>query len=93
MNVSVRELKDHLSECLRRAKSGEEIVVTAHNKPLARLMPLEDEAKTEDEAIKALRALPWVRGGKGGKPKLPEPLVAIAPDEKTLAEMVIEQRG
>ncbi len=51
------------------------------------------EAKTEDEAIEALRALPWVRAGRGQKLKLPEPLVTLAASEKSLAEMVIEQRG
>ena len=47
MRTSVRELKDHLSDYLRRVQQGEEIVVTSHNRPVAKLVPLsEAEAKT-----------------------------------------------
>ena len=41
MQVAVRELKDRLSELLRRAEAGEEIVVTSHGRPVARLGPVE----------------------------------------------------
>jgi len=40
MNVAVRELKDHLSEYLNRASAGEDVIVTSHGKPIARLAPL-----------------------------------------------------
>ena len=39
MKVSVRELKDHLSEYLRRVEAGEEVVVTSHKREVARLVP------------------------------------------------------
>ncbi|HWG38470.1 MAG TPA: type II toxin-antitoxin system prevent-host-death family antitoxin [Terriglobales bacterium] len=38
--VGVRQLKDRLSEQLRRVKLGAEIVVTEHGKPVARLSPV-----------------------------------------------------
>jgi prevent-host-death family protein len=37
MNVSVAEMKSHLSEILRKAAAGEEIVVTKHGKPYVRV--------------------------------------------------------
>ena len=37
--VGVRELKNHLSECLRRVRAGEWIVVTDRGKPVAELSP------------------------------------------------------
>jgi len=40
MHTSVRELKDHLSDYLRRVQQGEEIVVTSHSRPVAKLVPL-----------------------------------------------------
>ncbi len=47
MRTSVRELKDHLSDYLRRVQQGEEIVVTSHNRPVAKLVPFSDaEAQT-----------------------------------------------
>lgn len=39
--VGVRELKNRLSAHLDRVKDGEEIVVTEHGRPIARLSPLE----------------------------------------------------
>jgi len=61
MNVAVRELKNHLSEYLSRASSGEEIVVTSHGKPIARLAPtLTTSEDTETGLIERLEAQPWI---------------------------------
>ncbi|MEY2960057.1 MAG: hypothetical protein RLZZ01_2625 [Actinomycetota bacterium] len=38
MSVGVRELKANLSEYLGRAASGEQIVVTDRNRPIARIV-------------------------------------------------------
>ncbi|MGH9205999.1 MAG: type II toxin-antitoxin system Phd/YefM family antitoxin [Acidimicrobiales bacterium] len=37
--VGIRELKAKLSEYVRRASEGEEILVTEHGRPLARITP------------------------------------------------------
>ena len=93
MLISVRELKDHLSEYLHRAQGGEEIVVTSHNRPVARLSPPKTTGeKPGAAAVERLRAQPWVRSGSGEKPTLPRPLIHIKPGEKTVAEIVREQR-
>ncbi|UVK44806.1 type II toxin-antitoxin system prevent-host-death family antitoxin [Mesorhizobium sp. AR07] len=39
MNVSITEARARLSELVRRAKAGEEIVITRRGKPVARLLP------------------------------------------------------
>ncbi|UJS22692.1 type II toxin-antitoxin system Phd/YefM family antitoxin [Thiothrix winogradskyi] len=39
MHVAVRELKNRFSEYLKYAQAGEEIIVTTHGNPVARLMP------------------------------------------------------
>jgi prevent-host-death family protein len=44
MKVSVRELKNRLSEHLRRVKAGQSIVVTSHDKPVARLCAVPSES-------------------------------------------------
>lgn len=96
MEISVRELKSHLSETLRRVAGGEEITVTSHGKVMARLLPPRTRrgaASAEAEAITRFRALPWVRAGSGEKPALPKPLLRIRQGEKTLAQIVSEQRG
>lgn len=39
MDVTVAEMKSNLSEILRKAAAGEEITVTKHGKPYAKLGP------------------------------------------------------
>lgn len=39
MNVTVAEMKANLSEILRKAAAGEEIIVTKHGKPYAKIGP------------------------------------------------------
>lgn len=96
MEISVRELKSRLSEYLRKVAAGEEVVVTSHGKEVARLVPPRSRrraASTEAELIARFRSLPWVRPGSGEKPALPKPLIRIGEGDKTLAEIVNEQRG
>lgn len=38
MDVSVRKLKDNLSEYLRRVQDGEQVTVTDHGRPVAALI-------------------------------------------------------
>mgnify|MGYP006444835599 CR=1 FL=1 len=64
MEVSVRDLKDHLSEYLRRARAGEEVLVTSHGKPVGRLVgPYAGGSAPEMDAVARLSAQPWIRAG------------------------------
>lgn len=67
MEVSVRELKNRLSEYLRRVQSGEQILVTSHGKPVGQLIGPPAEANdSEVDALAKLTAQSRVRsGGKG----------------------------
>jgi len=40
MNIGVFEAKNRLSELLERAARGEEVVITKHGRPAARLTPM-----------------------------------------------------
>jgi prevent-host-death family protein len=40
MHVPVSEAKAHLTDLVRRAEEGEEIVLTRHNQPVVRLMAI-----------------------------------------------------
>lgn len=96
MEVSVRELKSRLSEYLRRVADGEEVVVTSHGKAVARLVaprPARRTCASEREAAAALlRSQPWIRAGKG-KARLPKYVLRLEAGEKSLAEIVSEERG
>ena len=39
-SIGLFEAKTHLSELVARAERGEEVVITRHNKPVARLVPI-----------------------------------------------------
>ncbi|GIX27011.1 type II toxin-antitoxin system Phd/YefM family antitoxin [Pelomicrobium sp. G1] len=93
MEVSVRELKNRLSEYLRRAAAGEEVLIKSHGRSVARLVPAPTGREdTEAAAIARIRALPFVIPGKGGKPEGAKRPIKIKPGEKTLAQIVIEGR-
>lgn len=38
--VGLFEVKTHLSEYVARAEAGEEVIITRHNKPVAKIVPL-----------------------------------------------------
>ena len=46
VEVSVYDAKTHLSRLLDRANAGEEIIVTRHGRPVARIAPLSEKKKT-----------------------------------------------
>jgi len=86
--AGVKDLKDHLSEYLRRAEAGERIVITDRGKPLAMLSPVDedDDVRFAWELVKQGKAS-W----SGGKPQFDQP-VKLRGKGKTAAEMVLEDR-
>lgn len=96
MKVSVRELKAHLSEYLRHVAAGQDVVVTSRGKPIARLtIPLATHPAPEEieaEAIARLQSLPWIRPGNGRKVEGAASPIPWKPGQKTLSDMVREDR-
>jgi prevent-host-death family protein len=84
MDVGIRELRTNLSRYVEQVKAGDEIVVTDHGKPVAKLVPLNGERKI-DRLIREGVVIP-ARSRTGW---LPEPIKA----KGTLSDIVIEQRG
>ncbi len=55
--IGLFEAKTHLSELVARAERGEEVVITRHNRPVARLVPMPTvapDAATRRQAVNAL---------------------------------------
>lgn len=93
MEVSVRELKARLSVYLRRVQHGEEVVVTNRGRPIGRIVPVPPERDmTEADTVRELRRLPWIRAGAGGKPAGAADPFRVRPGEKTLSDIVLEER-
>jgi prevent-host-death family protein len=91
MKVSVRELKDRLSEHLRAVQGGQSILVTSHNKPVARLSPVPSESASGIERMLDRGIAHW----NGKKPRgagRRRPIKLRGPG-KTMAEMVLADRG
>ena len=89
--VSVRDLKTHLSEWLARAQAGEVVEVTSHRKPIARITAVKPANSGITSPLqKAIDAglISW----NGEKPNLPPP-VKLRGQVKLLSEIVIEDRG
>ncbi len=88
MHVAVRELKSSLSRVLALAQGGEVIEVTSHNKPIARILGIPQQA---DEGLRRLMAsgtLSW----RGGKPQFSPP-VELASGGRSVSQMLLEDRG
>lgn len=85
VDVGIRELRAGLSRYVARVKEGEEIVVTEHGRPVAKLVPLNGERK-RDRLIREGVLIP-ARRPKG---PLPEP-IRVEGDVR-LSEIVLEMR-
>lgn len=46
MEVNIHEAKTHLSKLLERVALGEEVIIAKAGKPVAKLVPLNNETKT-----------------------------------------------
>lgn len=99
MHISVRELKTHLSQVLASAQDGEEITVTSHKRVIARIVgvpgnPVENLPASWSEAQRT-RVAELIQQGRllwgGGKPEGGPAHTVI--EGKTMAEMVLEDRG
>lgn len=96
MNVSVRDLKAKLSRYLKDACAGRDVVVTSRGRPVARLLAIPEQSSEEparEELLRRLKLISGVRLGAGGKPLGAKRPIRISPGRKTLAEIVLEDRG
>lgn len=87
MSVAIRELKASLSSVLSRAQRGEIIEVTSHNKPVARIIGIPQQAGEGLRGLIARGALSW----SGGKPRLAPP-AKLTTGRKSVSQMVLEDR-
>ncbi len=90
MEVSIRELKSHLSAIVRRVQAGETAIVTSHSKAVARLVPPPPTGDSDTDRLLA-SGLISSRPRPGGLlrgPRLPLPA-----GSGTLSDAVIEDRG
>ncbi|MGH9792798.1 MAG: type II toxin-antitoxin system Phd/YefM family antitoxin [Candidatus Acidiferrales bacterium] len=91
--VGIRELKNHLSSCLRQVRRGARFVVTDRGKPIAYLGPPAEEPahpKTLEDVLKELAADGHIRLAEKRGP-LPD-VTPIPNRGKPASRMIIEDR-
>jgi len=87
VSVGVRELKNQLSSYLDRVKAGEEITVTEHGRPIARLTAMAPDVDRRAALIAAGIVRPAPATGR----RLPSVRVKLAPGDP-LETLVAQQR-
>ncbi len=87
--VGVRELRNNVAAVLRRAESGDRVIVTVDGQPVAQLSPLSPTTAPtlEDLAAAGLIEPP----GRKDKPEPPDP--AFLPVDVSATRVVEEVRG
>jgi prevent-host-death family protein len=96
MRVPVRVLEAKLFRFLKDARAGREVVVTSRGRRVARLSPAPEEAGEEpgaEELLPGMKLVSGIRLGAGGEPLGAKRAIPIRPRQKTLAEIVLEDRG
>ena len=89
--VSVRDLKTHLSAWLGRVQAGEVVEVTSHRKPIARLTAIKQpDSSAANPLQKAIDA--GIVSWNGQKPVFPPP-VKLNDGGPLISDIVIEDRG
>jgi prevent-host-death family protein len=67
MQISVSEAKGQLTELVRRAEAGDEVILTRHGHPSVRLVPVKTvpDRKTRRVLLESLRASAALRATPG----------------------------
>ncbi len=87
ISVGVRELKNHLSEYLRKVRQGERVVVTDRGRPVVAMSRVEEGGEADSAWGLVTQGLASWSGGKpAGSTDRPRPR------RGTVAEAVLEDR-
>ena len=94
MDIATRDLKDHLSEYLKRVQAGEELTITSHGKPIAKLSPPD---KTTQARSDPLANASWIR--QPTRKRLPGEHFGLPPEQRikrtpgpSLSDIVLQDR-
>jgi len=85
--VNIRELKARLSYYLRLIKAGQVVEICERGRPIGRIVPTALSLEDRVEAMVRSGLLAW-----NGKPLPPRPPVAQARGDKSVAQLLVEDR-
>lgn len=76
-SISAADANRHFSDLLRRVREGRTIVVTSHGRPVAKIVPIDENdrvvAGAREALLERLRATPAVNIGRWTRDELYEP--------------------
>lgn len=87
MRVGTRELKNKLSEYMRRVKAGETITVTEHGKTIGQIVPVKPTVEERIQAMVAAGQVEW--DGQKLNPYRPK---AVNKGKRQLSDLIVEDR-
>jgi prevent-host-death family protein len=87
MRVGTRELKNKLSEYMRRVKAGETIIVTEHGRTIGQIVPVRPTVDERIQAMVSAGQAEW--NGQKLKPYQPQ---AFNKGDRQLSDLVVEDR-
>ena len=87
LKVGTRELKNKLSEYLRRVKAGEIITVTDHGKSIGQIIPIKPTLEERIQTMVEAGQVEW-----NGQKLPPYNPIIVNKSEKQLSDLVIEDR-
>jgi prevent-host-death family protein len=76
--IPARELRNHVSEVLRRVEAGEELTVTVSGRPVATLRPV---GRRRPRSLPTEEVLSWPKADAGLRDELREMLSETTDDE------------
>lgn len=85
--VGTRELKNRLSEYLRRVKAGESIIITERGKPVGQILPIPDDLSNRLKKLAEAGVLEW--NGQTIPPYRPK---VVNKGQSLLSDLVIKDR-
>ncbi len=90
MTVTIRELKNRLSEFLRRVQAGEELVVTDHGRPVATVVPVKADGLTVEQRLQLMSSAGELTNPQVRSLKWTSPVVVRG---RPLSRTIQEDRG
>jgi prevent-host-death family protein len=85
--VGTRELKNRLSEYLRRVKAGETVIITERGKPVGQILPVQANLTDRLKKLAQAGVVEW-----NGQPVPPYQPTAVNRGKQLLSDLVIEDR-
>jgi prevent-host-death family protein len=87
LTVGVRDLKSRLSTYLRKVKQGQTIVITDHNRPVGRILPIEQTLEQRILVMREAGMIAW--NGENLQPITP---AAVNHSVMQVSDLLIEMR-